>query len=287
VAPHVLTHSRERAATASPSHFQVQNPTLRLTLLAAFCVTRTAELTDALVTHLVDMVHHINVKAERRVERNFVAEFRRVHNKDRILERLLEAALGNPDGTVREVLFPVVDEQTLRELLREYKEKGGYRQQVHTVVRGTYRSHYRRMIPWLLTELDFRSNNHRHQPVIDALGLLKRYVDSTAKIYPPGERIPVGGIIDRNIRDLILERGPDGGTRVNRVNYELCVLSALRDALRSREIWVVGADKYRDPDRDLPQDFEAQKATYFQALGQPQEVETFVQGLEQQLKDVT
>lgn len=198
---------------------------------------------------------------------------------------MLEAALGNPDGTVREVLFPVVDEQTLRDLLREYKEKGGFRQQVHTIVRGTYRSHYRRMIPWLLTELSFRSNNHRHQPVIDALGLLGRYVDSNARIYPYEEHIPVGGVIDRNIRDLILERGPDGGMRVNRVNYELCVLSALRDALRSREIWVIGADKYRDPDKDLPQDFEARKESYFQALRQPQEVDTFVQGLEQQLKD--
>ncbi|PTA66342.1 Tn3 family transposase [Deinococcus arcticus] len=285
VAPHVLTRYRERASNESPSHFRAQTPSVRLTLLAAFCVARMTELTDALVTHLVDMVHHINVKAERRVERNFVAEFRRVHNKDRILERLLEAALGNPDGTVREVLFPVVDEQTLRDLLREYKEKGGFRQQVHTIVRGTYRSHYRRMIPWLLTELSFRSNNHRHQPVIDALGLLGRYVDSNARIYPYEEHIPVGGVIDRNIRDLILERGPDGGMRVNRVNYELCVLSALRDALRSREIWVIGADKYRDPDKDLPQDFEARKESYFQALRQPQEVDTFVQGLEQQLKD--
>ncbi|GGO32931.1 hypothetical protein [Deinococcus humi] len=97
---------------------------MRLTLLAAFCTARTAELTDASVTHLVDIVHHINVKVERRVEPNFVVKFRRVHNKDRILERLLEAALGNPDGTVREVLFPVVDEQILWDLLREYKEKG-------------------------------------------------------------------------------------------------------------------------------------------------------------------
>ena len=285
VAPHFLTRYRERASTASPSHFRTQAPEVRLTLLSAFCVARMMELTDALVTHLMDMVHHIHVKAERRVERTFVAEFRRVHNKDTVLKQLLEAALGNPDGTVREVIFPVVSEQVLKDLLRDYREKGNFREQVHTVVRGTYRSHYRRMIPWLLTELDFRSNNSRHQPVIDALSLLKRHVDSSARIYPPEETIPVGGVIDRNLRDLILEMGPDGGTRVNRVNYELCVLSALRDALRSREIWVVGAAQYRDPDHDLPQDFEDQKASYFLALGQPQEADVFVQGLDQRLRD--
>lgn len=285
VSPHVLVRYRERAATESPSHFRAQAVPVRLTLLAAFCVTRMAELTDALVTHLIDMVHHINVRAERRVEKKFVAAFRKVNHKDRIWEKLLEAALGNPDGTVREVLFPVVGEETLRDLLREFKEKGGYRQQVQTVLRGTYKTHYRRMIPWVLTELAFRSNNHRHQPVIQALGLLKRYVDSHVRIYPPEEVIPVAGVIDRKLRDLVLEKGPDGRVRVNRVNYELCVLSALRDAVRSREIWVVGADKYRDPDKDLPQDFETQKTQYFEALKQPQEADTFVQGLEQQLRD--
>ncbi len=285
VSPHVLARYRERAATTSPSHFRAQAAPVRLTLLSAFCVTRIAELTDSLVTHLTDMVHHINVRAERRVERTFIREFRKVNHKERLWERLLEAALDNPDGTVREVLFPVAGEQTLRDLLREYREKGGYRQQVHVAVRGTYRNHYRRMIPWVLTELEFRSNNARHQPVIQALGLLKRYVDSHVRIYPPEEVIPVGGVIDKNIRDLILETGPDGTARVNRVNYELCVLSALRDAVRSREIWVVGADQYRDPDQDLPQDFEEQKATYFSALGQPQEADTFVQGLELRLKD--
>ena len=77
---------------------------MRLTLLAAFCVTRMSELTDSLVTHLIDMVHHINVRAERRVEKKFVKEFKKVNNKERLWEKLLEAALANPDGTVREVL---------------------------------------------------------------------------------------------------------------------------------------------------------------------------------------
>ena len=285
VSPHVLVRYRERAATESPSHFRVQAAPVRLTLLAAFCVTRMTELTDSLMTHLIDMVHHINVRVERRVEKKFVKEFKKVNNKERLWEKLLEAALANPDGTVRAVLFPVVSEETLRDLLREFKETGGFSQQVHTVLRGTYKTHYRRMIPWVLTELEFRSNNQRHQPVIQALGLLKRYVDSYVRIYPPEEVIPVGGVIDRSIQNVILEQGADGKTRVNRVNYELCVLSALRDAVRSREIWVVGADKYRDPEKDLPQDFETQKTQYFEALSQPQDVDTFVQGLEQQLKD--
>jgi hypothetical protein len=34
---------------------------------------------------------------------------------------------------------------------------------------------------------------------------------------------------------------------VERVPYELCVLIALREALRRREVWVEGAGRWRDP----------------------------------------
>lgn len=63
------------------------------------------------------------------------------------------------------------------------------------------------------------------------------------------------------------------------------MLEALREALRCREIWVVGGNKYRDPEQDLPQDFEAQKAAYFAALNQPTQAGTFVAALQQQLRE--
>jgi hypothetical protein len=33
----------------------------------------------------------------------------------------------------------------------------------------------------------------------------------------------------------------------------------LRERLRCKEIWMVGANRYRNPDEDLPTDFEAQR----------------------------
>jgi len=40
----------------------------------------------------------------------------------------------------------------------------------------------------------------------------------------------------------------DGNKRVNRINYESCVLQTLRDKLGCKEIWVVGANRFRNPD---------------------------------------
>lgn len=46
-------------------------------------------------------------------------------------------------------------------------------------------------------------------------------------------------------------------------------MQALRNRLRSKEIWVVDADRYRNPDDDLPQDFDANREDYTGTLVRP------------------
>ncbi|WP_189152315.1 hypothetical protein [Streptomyces lacrimifluminis] len=50
-----------------PSDFRDTSAEVRITLLAALCWSRQAEITDALVELLVALVHKINARAERRV----------------------------------------------------------------------------------------------------------------------------------------------------------------------------------------------------------------------------
>ena len=40
------------------------------------------------------------------------------------------------------------------------------------------------------------------------------------------------GVIRPKWRDVVLEDAPGGGQRVSRINYEICVLQALRERLR-------------------------------------------------------
>jgi hypothetical protein len=58
----------------------------------------------------------------------------------------------------------------------------------------------------------------------------------------------------------------------------------LRDGLRSREIWVEGAARFGNPDRDVPGDFEAQRDAYYAALRQPREAATFIATLQQEMR---
>lgn len=72
---------RARAAAAYPSDLRAMPTTIRLTLLAALCWSRTAEITDALVDLLIDVVDKIRVRAENRVEKALVADLKRVSGK--------------------------------------------------------------------------------------------------------------------------------------------------------------------------------------------------------------
>lgn len=51
--------------------------------------------------------------------------------------------------------------------------------------------------------------------------------------------------------------------------YECGVFQALREKPRCEEIWVAGAEKWRNPDLDLPADFEANRAENYAQLRKP------------------
>ncbi len=286
VPPKVLQSYRQRAAVEALYELRRHPERLLITLLAAYGYVRGQDLTDRLVGLLLDIVHHIATKAESRVEQRLMEELKRVVGENGLLFCLAEAALEHPEGIVKEVVYPVVSEQALRDLIKESQSTGpAYRQQVQTVMRNSWRSHYRRLLPRLLDTLEFRSNNDRHRPIIRALALLKKYADSKARSFPPDEDAPLNGIVRGPWEDAIYDEGKKGTQRINRVTYEICVLQALRDRLRCKEIWVVGANRYRNPDDDLPADFDAQRDVYYAALHLPQDEKLFIGTLRQELEE--
>jgi hypothetical protein len=131
------------------------------------------------------------------------------------------ASLAQPDGVVRELVFPVASEQTLRDLVKEWK------------------------------------------------ATLKRFSDSKVRYFRDGEDVPLDGIVTGLWRDAVVEADGEDRPRINRITYEICVLQALRERLRCKEIWVVGANRYRNPDEDLPADFEAEREPYYATLNLP------------------
>jgi hypothetical protein len=258
-------------------------------VLAALVHQREREITDTLVELLIATVHRIGARAERRVTNELINAFKRVTGKENILFLIAEAALAKPDDAVREVVFPAVSggEQTLRELVHEFKTKGPvYRRTVQTTLRASYTGQYRRGLIALLDVLEFRSSNTAHRPVIDALTLIRRYA-KTANLtyYPLGETVPAHRGATGDWSDLVYRTDTRGRARVARMVYEVVTFQALREQLRCKEIWVVGADSWRNPDEDLPQDFEQRRSENYRELRKPLDPTVFIADLRQEMTD--
>lgn len=240
---------RARAAKEYPSDLRAAAGPVRYTLLSTLCHVRETEITDSLVELFIQLVQKINTRAEKKVEGEFTKELKRVRGKEGILLRLAEAAVAEPGGTVRKVIYPVAGESTLKALAAEAAaNEARYRARVRTVLRSSYSNHWRRMLSPLLNALELKCNNTAYRPVMDAIDLLKRYLDQPiakeGAFFDEAEKIPLAGVVREEWRKAVVdERG-----RVERIPYELCVLVALRDALRRREIWVPGANRWQNPE---------------------------------------
>ena len=222
----------------SGSHLREHPDTVKLTLLAALLHSRQREITDALVELLIWPVHRIGARADKRVVQELVNAFKRVTGKENILFAIAEACVGAPDEPVRAVVFPAVTggEQTLRELVHEYKTKGPvYRPTVQTTLKASYSNHYRRGLIDLLGVLEFRSNNATHRPVLDALALITRHADARLTYYPATEAVPTHKALLGDWTPLVFQDTSRGRRRVIRTVYEICTFQALRERLRCKE----------------------------------------------------
>ena len=156
VHPDLVKRFRRRASVESAWELRRHPGRIRLPLLGFYCVPREAEIVDGLVELLIQITHRITVKAEKRVVTELLEEAAAVRGKTGILFKVASAITAAPDGSVREVIFPVVDERTFEALVREALAAGSApSRRVHKAVRASYGSYYRRMMPKLLAALDW------------------------------------------------------------------------------------------------------------------------------------
>ncbi|MGV9865705.1 DUF4158 domain-containing protein [Rhodococcus koreensis] len=285
VAPKIVRGWRGRAAVESPSHLREHPPQVTLTLLAALLDCRSREITDTLVELLNSTVHRINARAEVRVTNELIREFKRVTGKENLLFRVAEATVDAGDKLVRDTVFPVAPQAMLRDLVAEFKSSGPtYQRTVKATLRASYTNHYRAGLIKLLSVLEFRSNNTVHRPVLDALTLIDKYAGANLRYYPLDGSVPVHRGVSGDWAELVYQADKRGHRRVVRMVYEICTFQALRDQLRCKEIWVVGAEKWRNPAEDLPLDFEDRRVEHYGALRKPLDPTEFIDELREQMR---
>ena len=86
--------------------------------------------------------------------------------------------------------------------------------------------------------------------------------------------------------DVLHREDARGRRRVVRMIYEVATFQALREALRCKEIWVIGADRWRNPDDDLPVDYEQHRVEHYRSLRKPLDPAVFVDQIAPSLRDL-
>lgn len=283
----IVERYRLRVETESLTELRRHPHPIRYTLLAAFCWSRLQEIIDNVVELLIQLLHRLERRSKKRVCEEIVAKAQSSNDHDKLLYQIALAALAEPEGLVKDVIYPIAGEETLEDLIDTLGGGQTFRERLQSRLRSAYNHHYRRMLPLILKALEFRCDNPQLQPMMAALRLLKDYADKPRKEpYAAQIKVPIEGVLSPDWQDAVISIGADGEPHIDRVSYELGVLQTLRDKLRCKEIWVVGAKRYRNPDEDLPQDFEAKREDYYQDLQQPLEVERFIAQIQQDMGQV-
>lgn len=253
-------------------------PERRLGLLAVYLMHRRAQLIDGLIDLLLEVVHRLGTRSRRKVIQGIAADIGAVHGKERLLVEIAAAALDHPEGRIEDVIFPIAGAAKLRAVIEEHRAKGTLDTRIQQTMRNSYASHYRRMLPPLLKALRFCSNNAMWHPILTALDQIVRFAEAGRRVVSESN-IPAG-IIPRKWRSAVI----DENGRVNVVSFELCVLTQLRERIRAKEIWIEGADRYRNPDDDLPGDFAERRDAYYADLGLSRDAQSFVAGVKADLE---
>jgi len=294
----------QRIMAASPSNILEFVPEARAASMACFVYFRSQLLTDDVADLFVKLIHKMKSSAEVHVNKKIVSDVKKVNGKFDILYLIAEAALDNPKGIVEDTIYPQVSADTLKKLVIELKNKGNrwYQSQVNLKVHSLYSHSHRKALLQLLNAFTFKTNSPEGRDLLDAIAFIKKHQDSTDTYYPDAAPVPIDKVIPASWKSMVFETddlsvtaevGDDGTTnctekqaslvKIHRFNYEVAVLESLREKLRCKLIWIEGAYRYRNPDHDLPADWETSREARYLQLGLPLHGADFVKQLKNKL----
>ncbi|MDP3706095.1 MAG: Tn3 family transposase [Legionellaceae bacterium] len=299
----------QRIMAASPSNVLGFVPDARAASMACFVYIRSQLLTDDVADLFIKLIHNMKSSAEVHVNKKIITEVKKVNGKFDILYLIAEAAIENPKGVIEDIIYPQVSEDTLKKLVIELKNKGNrwYQSQVNLKVHSLYSHAHRKVLLQLLNAFTFKTNNPEGRDLLDAIAFIKKHQDSTDTYYPDTAPVPIDKVIPASWKSMVFETDgvpvataaddaiksdvistndtekPASPLKIHRFNYEVAVLECLREKLRCKLIWIEGAYRYRNPDDDLPIDWETTREARYLQLGLPLNGADFVKKLKNKL----
>jgi TnpA family transposase len=278
----------ERVLVESPSHIRDHKETIRYAYLSIFCIIQQQRMTDTLTDLLLKLLQRILSRAERSVDRALQLDNKRVKGKMGTLLALARKSIDHPDGVIKETIYPEISKDRLTEIVVDLGEDGQwYRNQVKAKALSLYSHNNRRIIWTLINALEFGSEPQVVK-VLKAINFLKEMnADETGeKIISLKQRLYNPILLKNIIADnwlpfVTIKTNHLTKIRINWCAFELALFERLETELSVKNIWVKQAFRYRNPNEDMPSDFDENEDYYFNLLGLPKNVEEFIESLQQ------
>src|SRR3990167_8074348 len=275
-----------RIMAERPSGMREHKSHIRYATFSIFCYFRSQLLIDSLADLFMKLAHQLQTKSESFVDKKILSEVKCVDGKFDILYKLSVSASENPTGVIQEIIYPQVEQETLKNLAKELYFKGKwYQTQVHMKMHSLYSHASRKMLLALLDSFTLKTNLNASIPLINGIQIIRTYCDFQHEFYPDDANIPIKNVVPNEWVDLVVVNSENGNRKINRVNYELSVFQEIKKQLNCKMIWIEGAYRYRNPDHDLPKDFDEKREHYYGLLGLPLSVKEFIAPRKKALHD--
>ena len=270
-----------RIEKLDPWEIRRTDETTQIGMYATFLGSRTAEFIDSLVETLIDAVAKIQRSKEAEVAKTVGKQAKQIYDKEALLREILSTALHNPTRPIGDVVFDMIDRPAVVAIVNNKIEKPSWAKDVFALMRGSWSSYYRPMLQTLLSTVEFASNNQHHKPLLKALDWISVQHGSKQRFHVKLDKIIINGVVPDKYRSAVV----DADGYLDRHAYELCAVLTLRERLRSREIWVTGAERFKNPDDDIPDDFDTERESYYEELGLSEDAQAFTNGIKAELED--
>jgi TnpA family transposase len=205
-----------------------------------------------------------------------------VYKKKELLYKMAKASTQNPHDTVKNVLFPVVAEEIMYRIIEEYEGHDLSYENTQIMERKRkYTRSYRRMVKPVFDTLIFRTNNPGFNSLVNAIALVRKYLDKKHTCYPETEDVPTDLL--SGVPEEIWTKKNGATTRVVKHYFEICVLQKLEKALKNKEVWIEGSFDHRNPDEDLPSDWSDGWISYCEKHRIPERSDVFLNPIREEL----
>lgn len=234
----LLKLARE-GAQMTAQHLRDLEPERRYATMVALILDTRATLIDEIIDLHDRFMGSLFSKAKRTHADRFQESGKAINDKVRLYSRIGRALLeakesgGDPFAAIEEV----IPWDVFTESITEAEQLARPESFDYLALIGDRFNQLRRYTPLLLDRLDMKATPAT-RTLLAAVEVLKSMNEHQARKVP--DNAPTSFVRQR-WKSLV--HTPDG---LDRRYYELCVLSELRNALRSGDIWVQGSRQFRD-----------------------------------------